>query len=468
MADEMTGGGGMPDAASVMTQTISEFQAGGANGSPESSPVPPATQDAPPQDPAQPAEPTNDQQAEGQTQNWYEQLLAQDGQQTDELAALLNQEAFDGLAQNPDQLSDWAKRAFGHLQKYSEGAERERNLAGGFEYIGGQDNAQQAFDLFGDIYRGNIALDEPDGNFPDARNYAERGIMRILQNDPDTAYALGTAVLNLAPELLTANRDYLLHVLGYDPKYADDYKRVAESGGYNPSVDDTAIQEWFRAGNVPIDQVATLRRLPSKVQNDILNGDIEAGKFHLEQYHEQFNAKDRAEQARQQRVTQETDRVNFEATKTLGSEQRKVFDEYVEKGKALGLDPLQAAGAAALAYAEIESGYWKDGSNARRVVDTWHTNIKNGNKLQIDSGRSGYRKEFELAFRNALSQFKPNRPGVPANAPNQQRANPAPTSGNGQPQITTPTNNNVQPYRSSEDDMYEVMSKFGYQVPARR
>src|SRR5262249_55551961 len=126
--------------------------------------------------------------------------------------------------------------------------------------------------------------------------------------------------------------------------------------------------------------------------------------------------------------------------KTLGAEQRKVFDEYVAKGKALGLNELEATGLAAIAYAEIEGGYWDENSESRKIIDRWHGHIKSGNNLKKESGRNGYRKAFEQAYRKAAGKHSQKRPGLPTIAPNQtqKRVN-GPTNGNNQPQFTPAT-----------------------------
>jgi hypothetical protein len=261
----------------------------------------------------------------------------------------------------------------------------------------------------------------------------------MIQHDRNAAYSLGAAVLNHLPELIKDqhNAAYVLRTLGFDPKYAEDYRRVAESGGLQPMANQGEVVEWFRASGIPLDQLGTFNRLPQRKQADMLAGDVEAAKFDLQQYHDIFTERDQRTRNEEARRSQEYARLEYESTKTLGAEQRKVFDEYVAKGEALGLNKLEAAGLAAMAYAEIEGGYWDESSEARKVVDKWHGYIKSGNNLQKESGRSGYRKAFEAAYRKAAGQYKSPRPGVPA-APQAPRQPGAPNSNN-QPQFPPPT-----------------------------
>ncbi len=464
MPNEPTGGS--PDAASVMQQIISDHSSGGGESSPSAAPEPPApVASGEGQAPLPAASPG---QAEDAPElNWYESLLASDQDQPDELTALTNEEAFNGLRANPEQLTDWAERAFGHLRKFGEGAERERSLATRAEYAGGWENAPQAFDIYGDMFRGGLALEEVDANYPDARSYADRALMRVMQADPVTAYTLGASVLNHMPDLLRDenNANYLLHTLGLDPKYIADYRRVAEAGGFQITEDRQAVLDWFKGNDIPSEQMDTLRRLPIKVQSDILAGDVEAGKFHLQEYHDKFTTKDREAKAAEARTIQERSRVEHESARSLATETRKVFNEYVQKGKAFGLDEVQAAGIAALAYAELEEQYWEDGTESRKVLDGWHGHIKTGNHLQIESGRSAYRKAFEAAYRRAASQYKPSRPGVPT-APNQPRVAGAPAAP-GQSQFTpaSPQASDLNGL-TGEALMKEIMRQNGMSVPA--
>jgi hypothetical protein len=458
-----TGGAtsGATDAASVMQGVINDFNSqGGGDPAPTPAPTPDPTT---PTDHAHADQPPTDQSTPEPTalDRWLESLSAQDRDQPNDLANLLNEEAFNGLRENPEQLAQWATQARGHLQKLNEGTERERALAEKVERIGGWEDAPKAFDIYGDLFRGDIALSEEDrAEFPEAVNYAERALMRVMGQDKATAYSLGAAVLNLMPEILQHNASYLLKALGYDPKYAEDYKRVTEAGGFQVTQDQQAVQNWFKENGIPPDQLSTFQRLPVKKQQDLLAGDVEAGKYDLQFYHDYYQNHDRAAKAEESRIAHESSRVEYESLKTLGSEQRQVFQEYVDKGKALGLNDLEAAGLAALAYAEIEEQYWDEDSESRRVVDAWHGHIKTGNKLQRDGGRSGYRKAFETAYRRAASKHGSKRPGAPANPPAQTRAGAPPS--NGQPQFNpAPAPGNPGRSLTAAEQMEEIMREYG-------
>jgi hypothetical protein len=454
MADEVTSGA--PDAASLMGQIIDSQGSGGGEPSPAPVPAPapapqPPAATAEPPAPADPNQPPADEQPAESVANWYEALLAQDQDQPDELATLLNEETFNGLSGNAEGLAAWSKKAFDHLRRLNEVAEREKTLGGSIERVGGWEDAPRALEIYGDLFRGDIELTEEDrADFPEAQTHAERALFRMMQHDKQAAYSLGAAVLNHMPELLTqewtdengvkhSNVGYILRTLGYDPKYANDYRRVAESGGLQPMANQQEVVDWFKESGIPLDQLSTFNRLPIDLQKDMLAGSLGAAKFHLQEYHDRFTERDQRARAEEAHRHQESVRLEYESAKTLGAEQRKVFDEYVQKGKALGLNDLEAAGLAAMAYAEIEGGYWDENSEPRKVVDRWHGYIKSGNRLQKESGRAGYRKAFEQAYRKAAGQYKSPRPGVPP-APTQPQPRPTgATNGNNQPQFTPPT-----------------------------
>jgi len=469
MADEATGAA--PDAASVMEQTISDFHQSGGGGEPSPAtapePQPPATAgegQAP-----LPAASTDDQAPAEPEPNWYKALLAQDQDQPDELAALLNEEAFNGLSGNAEELSAWSKKAFDHLRRLNEVAERERTLGAAIERVGGWGDAPKALDIYGDLFRGDIELSQEDrADFPEAQTYAERALHRMMRHDKNAAYSLGAAVLNHMPELLQDqhNAAYIMRTLGLDPRYAEDYRRVAESGGLQPMANQQEVVEWFKSSGIPLDQLGTFNRLPLELQQDMLAGGLGAAKFHLQEYHDRFTERDQRARAEETRRSQEYAHLEYESTKTLGAEQRKVFDEYVTKGKALGLNDLEAAGLAAMAYAEIEGGYWDESSESRKVVDRWHGYIKTGNNLQKESGRSGYRKAFEAAYRKAAGQYKSPRAGVPpAPAPRQ----PVAPNSNNQPQFTpaTPADDDLNGLFGAEL-IQAIMRKNGMAVPAQQ
>lgn len=465
MPDE--GIGGAPDAATVMQQTISEFQGAGEGAAPD-------TQAAtPPDEPSVPPEPETD---------WYGAPFAgeQDqpngmanrmaDEQPDELATLLNEEAFNNLRETPEGLQDWAQKAFGHLRKYGELAELDRQLGEVAEYIGGWENAEHAFNLFGDLFRGDLPLDEGErAEFPAASGYAERAVLRLMGQNPQIAYQLGAAVLNHMPELLMEphNAGYLLRTIGLDPQYIEDYLQVAEMGGFQPTADQQEALDWFKAHDIPMEQLGTFQRLPIELQQDLLVGNPNAARFHLQRYHNDRLNQEQAARAAEDRYAQERDFIEYQSAQTLATEQRKVFEDYVAKGKALGLNDLEAAGLAAMAYAEIEGQYWEDGTESRKVVDSWHGHIRSGNKSQIESCRTNYRKAFESAYRRAAGQYSPKRPGLPAPQLHTPRIPGAP-NGNNQPQFTpsTPLADELSKLTGAEL-MDEIMRQHGA-IPASR
>lgn len=440
MLDEPTSAA--PDAASLMGQII-DSQSGGGEPSPAAPAAAPESHPPAPAGDGQapvPAVTPDGQPPVAPEPNWYEAILAQDQQQPDELQTLLNEDAFKGLSGNAEGLSAWSKKAFDHLRRLNEVAERERTLGEGIERVGGWEDAPKALEIYGDLFRGDIELSQEDrADFPEATTHAERALHRMMRHDKNAAYSLGAAVLNHMPELLTDqhNAAYLMRTIGLDPRYIEDYRRIAESGGLQPMANQAEVVEWFKASGIPLDQLGTFNRLPLELQQDMLAGSLGAAKFHLQEYHDRFTERDQRARAEEAHRSQASAHAEYEATRTLGSEQRKVFDEYVVKGKSLGLNELEAAGLAAMAYASIESEYWDEATESRKAVDRWHGYIKTGNRLQKEAGRAGYRKAFEQAYRNAAGKYKSPRPGVP---PNQNQPRDGASNGNNnQPQFTPAT-----------------------------
>ena len=124
-----------------------------------------------------------------------------------------------------------------------------------------------------------------------------------------------------------------------DPKYAADYKRVAEAGGFKITEDRQAILDWFKTNEIPIEQLETLDGLPVEVREDILAGKPGASKFHLNNLHKDRVREQSETKAAEARAAQEQAHVEYQSARSLAKETRSVFDEYVELGKAKGLDP---------------------------------------------------------------------------------------------------------------------------------
>ena len=451
------------DAATVMAETISQFQGGsGDSGAPSSlSDIPNAPNDGYSQEEPRQAAAGDDPAAarEGADVNWYEQFLNPQ-EEPDDLAQLLDPQGFQALQQNPQQLLEWATRAQGQLQTFAQSREHQRKIEQAAEYFGGVDNAELAFQLAGDLFRGEIDLTpEERAEFPNAANYAERFVARVMGQQPDVADALGAAVLNSMPELLKANAGYLLRQVGLDPKYLEDYKRVVAAGGYQIPEDAQAQVEWLDRNGVTGQRRDAFYRLPVEVRADMIKRGIGVAGFELETYAKNFAREDREAQVERQQRQQEMQRVEMESTKTLATETRRIFDEYVEKGKAMGLNPLEAAGVAALAYAEIEGSYWQGGGEINGVLDGWLERIKSGNKLQMDGGRSAYKKAFELAYRKALGANAPRRPqGAQPPAPNGARS-PLPIPPANPPQRPAPqaSPGHLDPVQT----MNEILQQYG-------
>ena len=448
------------DAATVMAETISQFQGGsGDTGAPSS--LPQDANDAPnagysSEYSGQPPAGDVPAGAAGETDvNWYEQLL---NPPADDLAQLVDDQAFAALQQNPQALLEWATRAHGQLQGFAQSRQEEQQFEEDYQWFGGRENSGLAARLAGDLFRGGIELsDEERAEYPGATNYAERFVGRVLQQHPDSAVALGVAVLNSMPELLKANSSYLLRQVGLDPKYLEDYRRVAVAGGYQIPQDVQGEVDWLKQIKPELHE--TFRRLPADVRADMIKRGAGVAEFELGVYSRDFARDDRERQMETQQRQQELQRIEMESTKTLATETRRIFDEYVERGKSLGLNPLEAAGVAALAYAEIESSYWQGGGDINGVLDGWLDRIKTGNKLQIDGGRSAYKKAFETAYRKALGSHAPRRPNTAQPpAPNGQRQ-PLPVPPAGQQQQPQPPAPPV--YTRPEDTMNEILRQYG-------
>lgn len=455
----------MADAADLMTSIIGEQ---GSTPLPE--PVTLSTPD-PVSAPPPPAAPLQSITTEGladselqDDSNWYEHLLAE--QNNDPVRALLlDDTAWGAMQANPLQLGQWATNARTQIQQIHEREEELKRQEEDFEWFGGRANAGRAARLAGDLFRGEEALPDDEAlkfgaNGP--RTYAERALHTLLTDKDHARVAseLGVTVLNMMPGLLQANEDYLLHVLGYDPKLKADFKNVIQAGGYKPQADHEAVQGWFQANQIPLEYIGTFHRLPVKKQHDMLAGDVEAARFDLEQYHEKFSEKEQREQQARQAETQAEQELTQRTTRDLALDTAKIFDEYVEKGKAMGLNQLEAAGAAAMAYKAIEQGYWDDGTDTRRTFDNWFTQMKDGNKFQAELSKKSYKKLFEQEYRKALGQYQPKRPKPPVPSPGGQK--PAtPANGNQQSQFDPSTPPNEARSLTPEELMTQVMRDYG-------
>lgn len=434
----------MADAASVMGEVMTEFSGGGGD-----VPVSPApTPEAPAAPLAQPTagESSGENPSSVGSQpdldtNWYEQLLQQE-QTPDPLTGLVLDDAgWQQIAQDPAQFGTWAQNARQQLAAIAEQRKAEAELEPDFEWVGGKKNAGVAARVFGDLLRGDYPLTPEEARESSAPTYVERGLEQIRRMDEPTAWRIAAGVLNQMPEIIDHNRDYVLERLGLDPNLVDAYKQVTLAGGYQMP-EDTEAESAFLA-QVPASLHDAFKKLPPAVKKDLQQRDIGVAKFDLEQYAR--NQQWEAEQAKQaeMRAQQQAAQVEEKAQVSLADSTRQVFQEYIDRGKSLGLDPLQAAGAAALAYADLEQSYWQANSEYRRTMDDWYGRLKSGNELQIQQTRSAYKKMFEQAYRKALQANAPKRPtGVPpmsgprpiAPAPQQQPAQfvaPLPPNGGG-------------------------------------
>lgn len=401
----------MADAVTVMGEVMGEFSGGGGDVpvSPAPTPEAPAAPLAQPTAGESPGEnPSSVDSQPDLDANWYEQLLQQQ-EPADPLANLaLDDARWQQIAQDPNQFGTWAQQARQYFATLAEERKAEAELEPDFEWVGGKKNASVAARVFGDLLRGDYPLTPEEARESTAPTYVERGLERIRQMDEPTAWRIAAGVLNQMPEIIDHNRDYVLERLGLDPRLADAYRQVTLAGGYTMP-EDAETESAFLA-QVPANLHDAFKKLPPAVKKDLQQRDIGVAKFDLEQYAR--NQQWEAEQAKQAeaRAAQQAAQVEEKASLGLAEATRGVFQEYIERGKSLGLDPLQAAGAAALAYSELEQSYWQANSEYRRTMDDWYNRLKGGNELQVRQTQSAYKKLFEQAYRKALQSNAPKRP----------------------------------------------------------
>lgn len=164
----------------------------------------------------------------------------------------------------------------------------------------------------------------------EAHTEIESAVADLLESDPATAYSLGAALMNFAPDLLRHNQDFILDALGLG-------------------------------------------------------------------------------EAEQQRAVEERARLDFQNGRAISRQTSQLFDEYVAKGKAAGLNDLEAVGLAALTYKEFETGFWSEGNSEwREAFNAWHGEIAAGRKL--GKGRDAFRKAFDGAYRKTVEANKGHKP----------------------------------------------------------
>jgi hypothetical protein len=458
----------MTDAASVMGEVMNEFQ-GGAGGD-ASSPSPAPTPEAPV---APLAQPTAGELAGGDASapaagsqpaddpNWYEKLLAE--QSADPLAGLLLPEEQWGQMQTaPEQLMQWATNARQYLTQVAEQEKAWKEQEPDVEWFGGRQNIGLAARIAGDLFRGGerLAPEEAREFGEEGLTYVERGLERIRQTHEGTAWQIAAGVLNRMPEIIDYNRDFVLRRIGLDPELIDSYHAVTMAGGYTLP-EDTEAESQFLA-QMPAHLHGVYRKLPPEVRKDLQQRNPGVAQFDLQQYAKTQEFEERQAQQQQQQLRIRAQQIEEQATSGLANATREVFQEYMARGEALGLNKLEAAGVAALAYSEMEAAYWQANSEQRRVMDDWYNRFKGGNDLQIKATASAYKKLFEQAYRKALSQYAPKRPTAAASAvstPVSAAAKAAPVNGR-QPQFSPqapPGSSSTNPV----DVMNDIMKQFG-------
>jgi hypothetical protein len=454
MAEEAMGGGeSTPQpAATSMSDIISEFSAPSTPepvASPVSAEAPAATAQSSAEQPAEPSTP--------EISEWYQQFIAT--QEEDPFAGFLDDSAFETLRANPAELADYATRGRELIKNSADRVKTAEQLREQAEWFGGLDNAPFALSLAGDLFRGGLELEdtESDGS---ARTHVERFLNNVKEKHAETYYDLGVAILNNAPDLLDANTPFFLKRLGLNPELIDDYKAVTQAGGFQPPEDQAAEMEWVKTNLAPEFQ-PTYNRLTAAQKKDIRSRTADVAQLDLAIYKDHFDRKDAENRQSTEQRHRETQQIETRAMQTMAESTRGVFDEYVQKGVAAGLNPLEAAGAAALAYKHLEETYWDEKSESRKAQDAYFKHIKGGNDLQIQAGKRGYQKLFEAQWRKALSSYSPaKKPTAPPPAPTKGRPGSAPNAP-GEPQFEATLPNGLP---SPPKDILSIMREHGHNV----
>lgn len=113
--------------------------------------------------------------------------------------------------------------------------------------------------------------------------------------------------------------------------------------------------------------------------------------------------------------------AEFAHNQKISAETTKLFNSYVQKGQAAGLNPLEAAGLAALAYQQFQADYYQNGA-MRKSFDEWESEIRSGHKL--GPKRDAFNKTFDEAFQKVAAA---HRHHVPNSQPSRSQQ-PAQTS----------------------------------------
>jgi hypothetical protein len=178
---------------------------------------------------------------------------------------------------------------------------------------------------------------------------------------------------------------------------APETNQPAGQGDYQPNEYTAALAEWMETDRQSAYELGAeiLNAMPDLIEH---NRDYLLSVLGLP-----------GDAAAAEREIEARNQADFEASRQVSTAMSEVFDEFVEQGKAAGLNDLEAAGLAAIAYREFEQQYWTGDGSWRGQLDDWHGRVKGGNKLHIGDARNNFRKAFDTVYGKLSATHKSQR-----------------------------------------------------------
>lgn len=405
-----------------MVHTAFAEPSGAAAGSQSETPTQTLAPEPPPQAPAgdQPA----GQPAGGQVNPWERFLAPEQPAQPEDPWARFTREGLERV-QDPAQLraeaiarQEFLESNKGDLTTYGE----LKTLA---EDLGGPEHIPTAIRMVKDLFWGHEPVDpkNPDvthlDNFLTQLKTVSGGIYNGL---------VGRVVLPML-DPASGGRDYqfirkaVLEAEGLPVQMLDQFKEVALAGGLQSLEIDTRVSDFLK--DVPEHLHEMFRSLPAKIQKDYLKRDADVATYELADRYENWKRKQDEAQAAQARQLEENATRSFTTEKTFYNSQVEAVQSVVTHFKAQGLNDLEALGATAAAFMELEKSFWEGDQEAKTLFQDWRRHVEKGHQPGIKSVRGSYQqrlqaKATEICRAEAQRRLGkvPAQPQVPAGGGN--------------------------------------------------
>jgi len=290
------------------------------------------------------------------------------------------------------------------------------------EDLGGPEHVPTAIRMVKDLFWGNEAVDPKN---PDVTHF-DSFLTQLKTVSGDTYNGLiGRVVLPmLDPE--KGGKDYqfirkaVLEAEGLPVQMLDQFKEVALAGGLQSLEIDTKVSDFLK--EVPDHLHEMFRSLPPKVQKDYIKRDADVATFELNAHYQNWKRTQDEAQVNQARQIEESAARSFTTEKTFYNSQVEAVQAVVTHFKAQGLNDLEALGATAAAFMDLEKSYWEGDAEAKTLFSDWRRHVEKGHQPGIKSVRGSYQqrlqaKATEICRTEAQRRLSkvPSPPPPPAN-----------------------------------------------------